>query len=143
MISADPGIWIAAFFTIAATSYVFRDNPAFKFAEHTFVGCAAGYSVAWNLTQLQRVGLTPMMERGIYTYLIPIVLGLTVYFQYSTEYRWIARYGVAFMMGQARGLHHAAQGDGHAARQRIGNRDLHTGDHRRTALRIHREEGRE
>jgi len=104
MVSADPGIWIAAFFTIAATSYVFRDNPAFKFAEHTFVGCAAGYSIAWNLTQLQRVGLTPMMERGLYTYLIPIVLGLTVYFQYSVEYRWIARYGVAFMTGQGIGM---------------------------------------
>ncbi len=104
MVSADPGIWIAAFFTIAATSYVFKDNPAFKFAEHTFVGEAAGYTVAYNLIQLQRVGLTPMMERGIYTYIIPIVLGLTVYFQYSSEYRWVARYGVAFMTGQGIGM---------------------------------------
>lgn len=104
MVSADPGIWIAAFFTIAATSYVFKDNPAFKFAEHTYVGAAAGYNMAWNLTQLQRVGLTPMMEQGIYTYLIPIVLGLMVYFQYSSEYRWVARYGVAFMTGQGIGM---------------------------------------
>ena len=104
MVSTDIGIWIAAFFTIAATSYVFKDNRIFKFAEHTFVGTAAGYTVAWNLTQLNRIGIEPMMTKGLYQYLIPIILGLTVYFQYHKEYYWIARYGVAFMMGQGMGM---------------------------------------
>lgn len=104
MVSTDIGIWIAAFFTIAATSYVFKDNRVFKFAEHTFIGTAAGYTVAWNLTQLIRIGIEPMMAKGLYQYMIPIVLGLTVYFQFSKEYYWIARYGVAFMMGQGMGM---------------------------------------
>lgn len=102
--ATDIGIWIAAFFTIAATSYVFKDNRVFKFAEHTFIGTAAGYTVAWNITQLIRIGIEPMMAKGLYQYMIPIVLGLTVYFQYHKEYYWIARYGVAFMMGQGMGM---------------------------------------
>lgn len=102
--ATDIGIWIAAFFTIAATSYVFKDNRVFKFAEHTFIGTAAGYTVAWNITQLLRIGIEPMMAKGLYQYMIPIVLGLTVYFQYHKEYYWIARYGVAFMMGQGMGM---------------------------------------
>jgi len=104
MVSTDIGIWIAAFFTIAATSYVFKDNPIFKFAEHTFIGAAAGYSVAWNLTQLNMLGIEPMMTKGLYHYIIPIVLGLTVYFQYHKNYYWVARYGVAFMVGQGMGM---------------------------------------
>lgn len=103
MVSTDIGVWIAAFFTIAATSYVFKDNPVFKFAEHTFVGAAAGYTVAYNLNQLRVVGLEPMMA-GMYQYIIPIILGLTVYFQYHRKYYWVARYGIAFMTGQGMGM---------------------------------------
>lgn len=104
MVSMDIGIWIAAFFTIAATSYVFKDNLLFKFAEHTFIGTAAGYYVAWNLTQLNMMGIEPMMTKGMYQYVLPIVLGLTVYFQYHKKYYWVARYGVAFMVGQGMGM---------------------------------------
>lgn len=104
MVSMDIGVWIAAFFTIAATSYVFKDNRVFKFAEHTFIGTAAGYQVAWNLTQLNRIGIEPMMTKGMFLYVVPIVLGLTVYFQYHKDYYWIARYGVAFMVGQGMGM---------------------------------------
>lgn len=104
MVSMDLGVWIAAFFTIAATSYVFKDTPLFKFVEHTYIGAAAGYTVAYNLTQLNRVGIQPMMTQGLYSYLIPIILGLTVYFQFHPTYYWVARYGVAFMTGQGIGM---------------------------------------
>lgn len=103
MVSTDIGVWIAALLTIAATSYVFKDNPAFKFAEHTFIGAAAGYTVAYNLNQLRMIGVEPMFA-GMYQYIIPMILGLTVYFQYSRQYYWVARYGVAFMTGQGIGM---------------------------------------
>ena len=103
MVSTDIGVWIAALLTIAATSYVFKDNPAFKFAEHTFIGAAAGYSVAYSLNQLRMIGIEPMTA-GTYHYIIPMILGLTVYFQYSRQYYWVARYGVAFMTGQGIGM---------------------------------------
>lgn len=37
------GIWLSAFFTLAILSFLYRDNPFYKFAEHAFVGISAAY----------------------------------------------------------------------------------------------------
>jgi hypothetical protein len=40
------GIWVAAFLTICIFSFLYEDNPFYKFAEHLFVGVSAGYFMA-------------------------------------------------------------------------------------------------
>jgi hypothetical protein len=40
---ATLGIWLAAFFTLAIMSFLYRDNPLYKIAEHIFVGVSAAY----------------------------------------------------------------------------------------------------
>jgi hypothetical protein len=48
------GAWIAAFLTLAIFSYLYRDNPFYKLAEHIFVGVSAGYWVSMSFwTQIQ------------------------------------------------------------------------------------------
>jgi len=37
------GPWIAAFLTLAILSYLYKDNPFYKVAEHLFVGISTGY----------------------------------------------------------------------------------------------------
>lgn len=37
------GIWLAAFFTLAMLSFLYKDNPFYKIAEHAFVGISAAY----------------------------------------------------------------------------------------------------
>ncbi len=37
------GIWVAAFFTLAVLSFLYKDNPFYKIAEHAFVGISAAY----------------------------------------------------------------------------------------------------
>ena len=37
------GIWLAAFFTLAILSFLWRDNPAYRVAESVFVGVSAAY----------------------------------------------------------------------------------------------------
>ena len=37
------GIIVAAGMTLALYSFLYKDNPLFKFAEHVFVGVAAAY----------------------------------------------------------------------------------------------------
>jgi len=37
------GIWIAAFFTLSIFSFLYKDNPFYKFAEQVFVGLSAAY----------------------------------------------------------------------------------------------------
>jgi len=56
MVSMDPQIWLAAFFTIAATSYAFRDNLVFKFAENTFIGIAAGHAIVMGVKNIRDYG---------------------------------------------------------------------------------------
>ena len=40
------GAWIAAFLTLGIFSYLYRDNPFYKIAEHVFVGVSAAYWAA-------------------------------------------------------------------------------------------------
>ena len=43
------GIWLGAFLTLSLYSFLYKDNPFYKFAEHLFVGMSAGYWVIYNI----------------------------------------------------------------------------------------------
>jgi len=91
------GAWIAAFIVIWIYSFVFRDNVFYKLAEHIFVGTAAGYSIALAIDSLNRVAIKSLITQPTVSwhYIIPIILGMLMFFKYSRKYYWLARYGVA------------------------------------------------
>ena len=69
MFSAEiVGAWIAVFLTFAIFSYLYRDNPFYKIAEHIFVGVSAGYWAAmffWTQIQPNLFGrLWPSLHEG-------------------------------------------------------------------------------
>ncbi len=39
------GAWVAVFLTLGIFSYLYKDNPFYKIAEHLFVGISAGYFI--------------------------------------------------------------------------------------------------
>ena len=43
--SHDPSVWVTALLTLAVFSFLWRENPVFRFAEHLLVGVSAGYYV--------------------------------------------------------------------------------------------------
>ena len=43
---ADLLTWISAIFLLMILSYLYKENPFFRFAEHTVIGAAAGYWAA-------------------------------------------------------------------------------------------------
>ncbi|MBN1433258.1 hypothetical protein JW921_00760 [Candidatus Fermentibacterales bacterium] len=43
------GIWLGALLTLCLYSFLYRDNPFYKFAEHLFVGMSAGYWVIYTI----------------------------------------------------------------------------------------------
>ncbi len=46
------GLWVAGFFTLAIFSFLYRDNPFYKIAEHIFIGISAAYYMTvalWNV----------------------------------------------------------------------------------------------
>ncbi len=43
------GIWLGAAVTLCLYSFLYRDNPFYKFVEHLFVGMSAGYWVIYSI----------------------------------------------------------------------------------------------
>jgi hypothetical protein len=103
MVSTDPSIWIAAFFTIAATSYAFRDNLVFKFAENTFIGIAAGHAIIMGVRNIRDFGWTHIAQ-GEVIYAGAFILGIMLYSRFSKEYYWVYRYPIAFLVGNGVGI---------------------------------------
>ncbi|MBT5782228.1 MAG: hypothetical protein HOI03_03560, partial [Candidatus Marinimicrobia bacterium] len=53
------GAWVAVFLTLAIFSFLYKDNPFYKFAEHAFIGVSAGYGLSigfWTIIQPNLLG---------------------------------------------------------------------------------------
>lgn len=96
-------IWFAALFTVWIYSIAFRDNLFFKFAEHTFVGAAAGHSIVYGVDNVRRLGWTPLVQ-GQLIYLVAFILGIMLYTRYHSQHFWISRFPVSVMAGVGLGL---------------------------------------
>jgi len=103
MVSADPQIWIQAILTIAATSFVFRDNIVFKVAQYTFIGVAAGHYIVMGVRNIINYGWVHLAG-GAYIYVVVFILGIMLYARFSKEYYWLYRYPIAFMVGNGIGI---------------------------------------
>lgn len=106
------GIWIAAFLTLAIYSFLYQDNPVYKFVEHIFVGISAGYGVVITyheavipllIDPLFRPDRAELAEPN-YLVIIPGILGLMMFSRFFPKYDWISRWPIAFVMGVYSGL---------------------------------------
>ena len=98
------GVWIAAGLTLCIYSFLYKDNPFYKFAEHLFVGVSAGYTIAiaWHQT-IKRLIWHPMKAEGDFTVLIPTAIGLLMFSRFFPKYRWLIRWPLAFTIGVGAG----------------------------------------
>lgn len=103
MVSTDISVWIGAYFTITILSYAYKDNILFKFAERTFVAAVVGNSVVMGYNSLREFGLA-RLQAGNVAYILPIILGLTLFMRYHGKYFWVSRFGAAFLVGIGTGL---------------------------------------
>ena len=105
------GVWIAAFLTLCIYSFLYHDNPFYRFAEHLFVGISVGYGIVLSYHQ----GLIPfawdpfweaMTKRQLsgLIKLIPIGIGLLFFARLIPGYAWLIRYPIAILMGIFSGL---------------------------------------
>ena len=102
--------WIAAFLTLCIFSFLYRDNPFYRFAEHLFVGVAAGYLLA---VQYQNVILpnvwmpfttSPQTPQSIVLAVIPAVLGVLMLARIWERMAGPARWAIAFYVGIYSGI---------------------------------------
>ena len=74
--SSSPAVWVAALLTLAAFSWVVKqNNPAYVFAERLFVGLGAGYSTIVGIDNIRSGGIDPLVKGNVLR-LIPLLLGL-------------------------------------------------------------------
>ena len=98
-------IWIMAFFTLALFSFLYKDNPVYRLAEHIFAGLTAGYQVGliWDTIILQKLW-DPMVQNGQWWLFIPGVLGFLMFARLIPKISWLSRVSLAFVMGTTAGV---------------------------------------
>ena len=92
------GVWVAAFLTLAVFSFLYKDNPVFRFAESLFAGVSLGYYVSLAIDQTLKPNLFEPLRANFAQngdLLMAGVLGLLLYMRYVPRIGWIARYGLA------------------------------------------------
>ena len=132
--TGDPSIWIAALLTLFILSFVYKDNPLYKLAEHLFVGVSAGYYIILNFwtvivpnlvdpLKLAYAGIGVDAERsgrfaaslGDYRgwLVVPAILGVLLFTRFITRLSWLSRWSLAIIIGVYAGIKTTgfAQGD--------------------------------
>jgi len=102
--SANIGIWVAAIFTLAIYSFLYKDNPIYKIAEHTLVGVSVGYYAAlyWHTVIVPKLAI-PLVQQGNLFLIVPGALGLAMFFRFVPKLSWLSRYPIAFVIGAGAG----------------------------------------
>ncbi|MCD6169237.1 MAG: hypothetical protein J7J76_01620 [Candidatus Latescibacteria bacterium] len=99
------GVWIAAILTLCILSFLYKDNPFYKFAEHLFVGVSAGYGVAFTYHNILIPNLyVPLFKQGDYTLIIPLILGIMMVLRLFPKVGWVSRWPLAFVVGVTAGI---------------------------------------
>lgn len=122
-------LWIGGLLTLMIFSFLYRDNPFYKFAEHLFVGVSAAYwmvtgfwttlipnmlgflyppSVTWfavNPAEAERV-ISSLYEQAWYWRMgriVPLVFGIMLLMRLAPKASWISRWPMALIIGYAAG----------------------------------------
>ncbi len=108
-ISTDPWVWIAAILTLAIFSFLYKENPLYRFAEHLYVGIANGYAITfyWHRVLVpslfDRVGAasTPVTTK---VWLIAIaIIGALYFTRFIPKVSWLIRIPIAIVLGYSAG----------------------------------------
>ena len=99
------GAWVATGLTLFIFSFLYKDNPLFKLAEHLYVGVSVGYTIvkAYD-TVIVHLIVKPIVEQGEIALLIPVAIGLLMLTRYVPKAAWMSRYAFAFIVGLGSGL---------------------------------------
>jgi hypothetical protein len=106
-------VWIAALLTLMVFSFLWRDNPLYKLAEHIFVGVSAAYWMVvgfWTTLWPNAVArLWPPAVRvvnpeadpggGDVGVLVPVALGCLMLLRLVPRFAWLSRWPTAFAVG--------------------------------------------
>ena len=107
------GIWLGAFLTLCIFSFLYKDNPFYKLAEHLFVGISAGYWATLEYHNVFRPNLwDPLTREGRLLLIVPFVFGLMLFSRFTKRFSWLSRWPMALIIGIYAGITIVGYGSG-------------------------------
>ncbi|MEW5923173.1 MAG: hypothetical protein AB1746_04225 [Candidatus Zixiibacteriota bacterium] len=109
-------ITLAAFLTLAIFSFLYKDNPYYKFAENLFVGVSAAYWMCVGFWSTIIGNMLPNLSESLSStfgvpykgfnifYIVPLILGILLLMRLSSKAGWISRWALAWIVGTTAGL---------------------------------------
>lgn len=99
------GAWVATTLSLFIYSFLYKDNPLFKLAEHIFVGASVGYllTITHHEVMLKKL-YVPLVEQGHWLLLIAALLGLLLLARLIPPLAWLSRITFAFILGMSSGV---------------------------------------
>lgn len=103
------GFWLGIFLTFCILSFLYKDNPFYKLAEHVFIGTSIGYIVVLQYTDNLDPKLVDAVQQksglGLAARLIAVVLVIMLFTKaLSRRFAWLGRYPLAFVVAFFAGL---------------------------------------
>ncbi len=98
------GIIIAATFTLMVYSFLYKENKAYRLAEHIFIGVAIAHGVVNSAKYVWDRALSPITTKGDLFWALPIIIGMLFCFFFSKNYFWAYRIPVSLVVGMGTGL---------------------------------------
>ena len=114
------GIWLAVWLTLSMLSFLYKDNPLFKFGEHLYLGVSNGYWIVYVWQSVVRTELfgrifpkqifSPVDQAELYSqdpryiFIIPGLLGLFLLLRMIPATSWLSRWSLAFYIGWGSGV---------------------------------------
>jgi len=110
-------LWVGALLTLMIFSFLYKDNPFYKFAEHLFVGISAAYWMStafWNTLMPNLFGkIHPPLIRPWFPQLaeapadpifwVPLVFGILLLARLVPKIDHVSRWAVALIVGWTAG----------------------------------------
>jgi hypothetical protein len=116
--------WVGAFLTLCILSFLYRDNPFYRFGEHLFVGVSNGYFIGF---MYHRVIVPVMLEPWLgafktagseglswelfhpmapenFLLIIPGLVGCLYFMRFIKGAQWLVRIPIGIFMGYYTGL---------------------------------------
>lgn len=106
-LSTSIWVWVAAFLTLCIFSFLYKDNPLYRFGEHLFVGVTNGYSIAMTWHLILRPKLIDPLKTNFsanWFLIIPAIIGILYLTRFIRRWSWMVRIPIAIVMGYSMGL---------------------------------------
>ena len=102
------GAWISIFLTLCVLSFLYDDNPIYKFAEHIFLGVSIGYGVVeiyfgvFEPNLIDKIVDGTGVQRALAV--VPLVLIAMLFAKLDKKRAWLARIPIAFLVAAFAGV---------------------------------------